>query len=142
MLHVQGAYKTAIDPASTTTGASQTLQVDTMGYDYLTVDAQLGHMSAGGAAPTTISLSESDDTNASNFATITGTSHTSNITTLPTTGVTLATWDVTLNARKRYVKVTITAGSTEVIGIMAQLTRGETLPVTATQKNVTSWIVI
>lgn len=142
MIYLQKTKKIALEPASFTTGASASLTIDRLGYDYVTIDAQLGRMTAGGAQPTTISLSESDDTNASNFAVIAGSSHTSTVTSVPTTGVTIATWDVSALPRKRYLQANITAGSTEVIGILANLSRARLDPTTTTDKNVRSWVIL
>lgn len=142
MNYSQDTKKVALDPASFTTGAAATLQVDRLGFDYVSIDALLGHMTAGGASPSVLNLSESDVTNATSFVAITGTSHTANVTTLPTTGCTIATWDVNCTARKRYIQANVTAGSTGVVGILGTLSRAKQSPAVAADKGVTSWIVI
>lgn len=142
MIHVQGAKKVALEPASYSAGAAASLQVDRLGFDYITFDALLGRVSNASNVPTIINLSESDDTNASNFATITGSSATASYTAGLTGAVSVITCDVTGVGRKRYIQLNVTTQATQVLSAVANLTRAENLPVTATQKNVAVWIVL
>jgi hypothetical protein len=143
MIHAQGTKLIALEPAATTAASTTTLQIDRLGYDYVEIDVTLGSVSNASNVPTAIFLSESDDTNASNFATITGSSQTANITALPTTGVTIATWDVTcVSARKRYLKVNVSPQANQVLGGIAILSRAEALPVTTTDRNIAAWVVL
>lgn len=143
MIALQGTKVIALEPASYTAAATASLVVDRIGFDYVSIDVQLGSVSNASNVPTAISLSESDDTNASNYAVISGSSLTASVTALPTTGVTLAVFDVTcVSARKRYLKVNVSPQATEVLGIVANLSRAEAMPVTSTDRGITAWVVL
>lgn len=143
MIYAQTTKIVALEPASYTAASTATLQVDRLSYDYLSIDVQLGSVSNASNVPTAIYLAESDVTNSSTFATIAGSSQTSNVTALPTTGVTLVRWDVTcVSARKRYINVVVSPQATEVLAIDANLSRPESLPVTATARGLLGWVVL
>lgn len=142
MVEAQTSKKIALDPTAATANSTTTLTIDCATFDYCTIDVQLGHVSNASNVPTVIQLAESDVTNASTFVNITGASHTSNVTALPTTGCTICTWDVSTIARKRFLQASVSPQAAEVLAIVANLSRAEQSPTTATAKNVAAWIVL
>lgn len=127
----------AVSTASTATTAGN---IDRLGYNYMSLDVELTTASAT-TAPIALKLSESDDTVVTNFADITkfvggGTGGF----TMPAGPATENTWGVKFNvdlrARKRYLKLSVTPGTTVIVSAVANLFKEELAPVDATKANV------
>ena len=107
MIHSQTGKDTILfAPQGITDGATVTANLDTRGADYAT-----GRLNFAAEDTTTVgtdpalSLLESDDTVVTNFATITADQ------TVDTTAATVAKYEVDLRGRKRYLRLSVTAGT-------------------------------
>ena len=142
MIWAQAMKKVALEPTSVTNGATVTLLIDRLGYDYATIDVQLGRAGATNTQPSTLKLQEADVTNASSFADITSPVTFAGTTLAAAAGLTnavqVSTADVDLKPRKRYLQLVITPTSTnaQIIAAIANLSRAEKMPATAADKNV------
>lgn len=136
MIHSQATKGVlVIAPVSVATNATATGNIDTLGFDYASIDIALASHSA---SPTVLDLMESNDTNASNFATVSpftgGTGFT--IPTAPGTNasnVLLIRFNVDLKARKRYLRVRTTSGAATLASVTARLSRAEQSPTSDAQ---------
>ncbi len=91
----------------------------------------------------TISVLQSDDTEATNFAAVTALTsgtNTGNFTAgaapTATTTAPYAKLHIDLKKRKRYLKVTVTPLTTQTFSVLAGLERAKVLPVSTTDQNV------
>ena len=92
---------------------------------------------------TVLTIQQSDDTNASNFATVTGYVVGTDYTLASLTGGTNAAtekaagvFNIDLRGKKRYFRVLVTNGAaTGIVGITGTLARAEQAPITATNQN-------
>lgn len=111
MIHAQNTVtKAIISPVSRTAGHTQVGYIDTLGADYVNIDASVGDIATTGTASATggsLSLGEADDTNVSNATTIvadrTALKFARNVTYL-----------VDTKGKKRYIHLTYTAGTAGV----------------------------
>lgn len=143
MIHAQSMKQVlAISAASTTAAATATGNIDTLGYDYLKVNVLMPTADAVSNKPSVLKLSESNDTVVTNFADITGfvggTDFTIPNAISSATSITqpYATFNVDLKARKRYIKVSISPLTTQVVNVLGQLSRGGVLPTTSDMATV------
>jgi hypothetical protein len=134
-------------PASVASSATTTCQFDTIGYDYAVIDILSGTQTTTDPAITTITLKESDDTVATNFAAIvafTGAAATSTSAGFAIPAVTVTglgagiQMQVDLRKRKRYLQLNMTPGTTLVMAAQVELGRAEQSPLTAAQKSVSN----
>lgn len=118
-----------IDSASTTNAATATGNVDTLGFDFLSLDVKTGTSNAVTNNPSVLKLAESDDTVVSNFADITefvgdGVGGF----TIPN-AVTQGGWGVKFNVdlrkRKRFLKLSVSPVTTQIIDAIGNLSLGE-----------------
>lgn len=113
----------AINQASTTNGATASGNIDTLGYDYCTIDVITTTSNATSNNPSVLKLSESDDTVVTNFANISGFVGDTDFTIAD--AVTQGDWGVKMNVdlrpRKRYIKVSVTPLTTQTITAIANL---------------------
>lgn len=129
-----------IDSASTTAAATATGVVDTLGFDWMTVDLTLSTSDSTSNNPSTIAWTECD-TNAY--------SSSSAITALTGDGVggftipaatTATVWgmkfNLNLGSRKRYMFLAVAPTTTQVVTAIANLGRAEVAPVNTTKANV------
>jgi len=127
-----------ISQASTTNGATASGNIDTLGFDYATIDVITSTSNAVSNNPSVLKLSESDDTVVTNFADVSGFVGDTDFT-IPAS-VTSGNWGVKLNvdcrARKRYLKLSLTPLTTQTITAIANLARGDEAPVSTTTANV------
>ncbi len=116
--------------------------IDTIGYDYASIDVILSKMNTTSNAPTTVKLGEADITGTSNYTTITtfsgATATATNVGFLiPVTGVVtdnpnVYTFNVTkLGGRHRYLMVSATPVTTATCIVNVRLGRGEFSPTNA-----------
>lgn len=116
-------------PATVTNGATSTVNLDCKVQDSVDITVIIGAFAGGtnGASPTTIKLSESDDTVATNFADITGASANG---TLTASGS--VRFNVDLRKRKRFIKLTFVPAATTNDSVpvcaIAEFDRSEQLP--------------
>lgn len=125
---------------SVTNGATATALLDTLGFRRVTLDVNMTTADSTTNVMTTLKLSESDDTVATNYVDITkftGGTNSGNFT-MPTPSTTtnqanLYKFSIDLRGRKRYLKVTATPPTTQTITIWAVLHRAEKAPATAAE---------
>jgi len=114
-------------PASQTNSATRTANLDTLGADYATIVLTLASALNTNAIGPTIKLLESDDTTASNFATIVA-----NRTAEDISVAKVMRYDVDCRARKRYLRLSVTTETTTndnvTMGVAALLSRKELSP--------------
>lgn len=139
MLHTDIAYRLPIAFTSTTNGATATGNIDTLGFDYCRISVLLPTSDAVTDKPATLKISESDDTVVTNFATVSGflggTDFTNPNAISSATSITqpYAVLNVDCRPRKRYLKVSVSPTTTQVIVVMAELSRAEVTPATTDQ---------
>lgn len=149
MIHGQNAKKTLpIFQSSTTNAGTASGNVDTLGYDYLELDVYLPTSDAATNNPSVLKLSESDDTVVTNFANISGAVGDTDFT-IPNCATAASnidgpftTFNVDLRARKRYIKVSVSPLTTQVVNVVARLSRGEKAPVSTTDTNSDAIVTI
>jgi hypothetical protein len=131
-----------ISQASTTNGATASGNIDRLGFDFATIDVITSTSDAVSNNPSVLKLAESDDTNATNFSDITAFVGDTAFT-IPDS-VTSGNWGVKFNVDcrglKRYLKLSITPTTTQVITGIANLSRGNEAPVSTTSANVTALV--
>lgn len=122
--------------------------IDTLGYEYASIDVCLGASNTTSNAPSVVKLGEAEVTNTSSMADIVAfTGKTATATDvgflIPVTGVLTATSNVNmyrlnvdLRGRKRYLMVTVNPVTTQPIWVNARLGRGNKVPVTASDYGV------
>lgn len=143
----------AINAVSATNGQTVTSSViDTLGYDWATIDliATTQSASTQAGSPTTLKLQEADVTNATSFGDIVGARGASatatNVDFLVPIGVTAGNnnykFNVDCRARKRYLSLVVAPTTTETFSAIVNLGRGEQAPVTAAKAGVLSLIEI
>jgi hypothetical protein len=120
----------AIPGTSTTNAATTTGNIDTLNYDFMSLDVVMTTSNDATNNPSVLKLSESDDTVVTNFADISGFVGDTDFTipSSPTAATSnigpFATFNVDLRGRKRYIKVTVSPVTTQVITALAQLSAG------------------
>lgn len=120
-----------------TAGETNTSVIDRLGFDYAVIAIGLQGLEAT-TAPAVVKLQESADTNASNYADVTGFVGGTSFT-LPTavrtlgntSGPTIIQMGVDLRARKRYLRTSISVGTHGAVVQNATLYRGDEAPFSA-----------
>jgi hypothetical protein len=137
----------AVNAVSKTNAATASGLIDTLGYDWCTIDIIAATADVVSNKPTVLKLQEADTTDATNLADVVGfrggTSVTTSIDFVIPNANTAATavlqnnykFNVDCRGRKRYLSPTISPATTQVITIIANLGRGEQAPVTAAKAN-------
>jgi len=125
-----------------TNGETVTANLDTLGFDFVTIDVISTTSNNATNNPSVFKLQESDDTTASNFADITA------LVGDGAGGWTVPSWftatanskavkfNVDLRHRKRYLRLSISPVTTQSFTAIANFARGETTPVNTTDANV------
>lgn len=150
-MHPQLKAAVAINAVSATNGGTVTSSViDTLGYDWATIDiwgtTQAASTQAG--SPSVLKLQEADNTSASSFVDVTGfrgaSATATNVDFLVgigrTSGINSYKFNVDCRARKRYLSVVISPTTSQTFYANVNLGRGEQAPVTAAKANVLSLI--
>ena len=133
---VQNEGNAVMAPASYSSAGTSQFWFDTIGYDYAEVDVVFGALATNGGVPSVCRITESDATVISNFTTITGGSATLAAAAL---GGSIVKFQMDLRARKRYINLDLTNGTTTVvIGAVARLRRSEVSKDTAASQSVTN----
>ena len=130
----------AISPAQFTNAATATGQIDTLGYDYLTLDVAMATSNNTTNNPSVLKITEGDTTVISSAAAITAlTGDGTGGFTIPAS-VTSGDWGVKFNLdlrkRKRYLFLSVSPLTTQVITAIANLSHGEESPVNTTEASV------
>lgn len=119
-----------LPPEATTNGETNTATLDCKGHKSVDITVQIGAYNGGtnGVSPLVCKLSESDDTEATNFADISGASAASE---LSASGN--VRFNVNLRKRKRYLKLTFSpatasTNSSTVVSAIARFDRSEEAP--------------
>lgn len=128
----------AVNAASTTNGGTASGIIDTLGYDFATIDIIATTADVVSNSPSVCKLQEADVTNASSFADIAAFASP----TLPNAN-TAATatlqnnfkFNVDCRTRKRYLQAVYVPRTTQTVTVVANLGRGEQAPVTAAKAN-------
>lgn len=119
------ATKVAIKPQSVTSGATASGFVDTLGYDEAAVDVVLDSQASTTSNPSVLKLMQSDITDATGFANITGfVGDATDGFVIPPAGtaVTVVRLNVDMRARKRYLRVDVSPdGATQLLGAVVTL---------------------
>jgi len=128
-----------------TAAATQTANIDTLGYDFMSLDVIMGTSDDATNNPSTFKLAESDDTVVTNFGDITafvgdGTGGWT-IPAADTANTTGFKFNADLRGRKRYLKLTIAAvGTNQLTTAIANLHRGDEAPVNTTDAGVVALV--
>ena len=133
-MNVQQKQVIAINQASTTNAGTASGNIDTLGFDFLTVDVITTTSNNATNNPSVLKLSESDDTVVTNFAAIGDTDFT--IANSATSGNWGVKFNVDCRARKRYIKVSVSPLTTQTITAVANLSKGGEAPVDTTGAGV------
>lgn len=146
VLHVMPSMKQVIvfAPTSTTNGATTTGQIDCLGFDHLSVDIVAPTADVVSNKFSVCKLSHSDTTDATNYSDLTkfvaggvGGFTLANANTSAAYGVKL---NVDLRAVKRYVKLSVSPRTTQVLAAVANLQKAEQSPLTAAAAGVNTLV--
>ena len=108
MKHLQAkTYDVLLAPGAAAT-AVRTANLDTLGADYATIEVVLGAELNTNSTNVAMTLSESDDTVVTNFATFNASFNR----TIDNTGAVVAVNHIDLIGRKRYIRLTVTPDTT------------------------------
>ena len=108
MKHLQAkTYDVLLAPGTAAT-AARTANLDTLGADYATIEVVLGAELNTNSTNVAMTLSESDDTVVTNFATFNASFNR----TIDNTGAVVAVNHIDLIGRKRYIRLTVTPDTT------------------------------
>lgn len=141
----------AINAVSATNGGTVTSSViDTLGYDWATIDIWATTQSASTQAgsPSVLKLQEADNTSATSFVDIVGARGASATATNVdfvvgigvTSGINNYKFNVDTRGRKRYLSVVVSPTTSQTFYAVANLGRAEQAPITATKANVLSLV--
>jgi len=128
----------AVNAVSKTNGATASGLIDTLGYDWCTIDIIAATADVVSNKPTVVKLQEADTTDSSNLVDITAFA----TPTIPNAN-TAATavlqnnykFNVDCRNRKRYLNPVYSPQTTQVVTIVANLGKGEIAPITAAKAN-------
>ena len=122
-----------------TSSQTATLTLDTIGYEYASIDVIAGPAASTSSVFQTLTLTESDASTGT-YSTVTGFSGDLKPTAYAgqtvTDAMTVSRLDVDLRGKKRYLQVKASPNTDTVIVVSARLGRGEVGPVDATGKGV------
>jgi len=128
-------FDVVLSPASYTNGATAAANLDTKGYDFVSICLAASTSNDATNNFSTLKLAESDDTETTNFADITafvgdGTGGFT-VPSALTTGSQAFQFDVDLRGRKRYLRLSVTPLTTQVLSAVAALFKGDVTPIAA-----------
>jgi hypothetical protein len=130
-------FQKMIVPIDTTGATATDVEVDTLGFDYLTVIVQLGNVAAN---MTALKLQESDTTAASE-ADFTGGAFTAPTAAAGDNDVLVAFVD--LRKRKRFISIVATGGAgATLISAIGILSRAEVTPTSATERGIDEQLIV
>lgn len=124
-----------LNDTGVTNGETATANIDTKGYEWLSLSVFMSTSNDTTNNPSTLKLSESDDTEATNFSDITKfKGDDSDGFTIPaavTSGNWITQFNVDLRGRKRYLKLTVTPVTTQQVTALANMGLADEAPVDA-----------
>jgi len=124
-----------INDSGVTNAETATGNIDTLGYEWMTLDVMMTTSDDTTNNPSTLKLSQSDDTVASNFADITKfKGDDADGFTIPaavTSGNWIAKFNVDLRGLKRYLKLSVAPVTTQGVHAVANLGMADEAPVSA-----------
>ena len=141
MIHQSKQVVVILDGA-VTNGETVTGVVDTLDYDFMTMDICLSTADSVSNNPSTLKLTELDTNVISSAATF-GSFEGDTGFTIPacvTAGDYGVKFNVDLRGRKRYIFLTVTPLTTQVVAAVANLTKGTEAPVNTTRANVVALV--
>jgi hypothetical protein len=148
MLAEISGTKSIVTIASTgiTNGGTGSCKIDTIGFDYLSLDVILGTSDSTSDKPTVVKLTEADVTTSSSGATIAAFYMSTDATAAvaPSASSSVANiyrFDVDLRPRKRYLFGYATPTTTQAVVFAARMFKGEALYTNATGIGVQSALV-
>jgi hypothetical protein len=124
-----------ISAVSTTNGATATGNLDTKGFDFVVIDVCSGTSNNTTNNFSVLTLSEGDTTSAYTAVSTGDTDFTIAAADTAAAQV-VAQWRIDMRGRKRYLKVTASPLTTQIIWSHAHLYRADAMPVSATSANV------
>lgn len=132
--------------SATNAGTVTSANIDTLGYDFVTIDVAATTQSASTQAgsPSILKIQESDTTVVTSFADVVGfrggSATATNVDFVvaigKTSGVNAYKFNVDCRARKRYLNLVISPTTTQTFQVTANGFRGEQAPVTASKAGV------
>ena len=130
----------AVNAAATTAAGTASGIIDTLGYEWATIDVIASVADVVSNSPTVVKLQESDVTNATSFADIAAfaTPVLPNANTAATAALQnnfKFNVNCTAGLRKRYLQAVYVPRTTQTVTVVANLGRGQTAPVTAAKAN-------
>lgn len=147
MHHIAATKTITKSTASVANSATFTAEIDTLAYEYASIDVVLSPFTAAAAtAALVLRVGESDTASQGTNATsitgfVGGTSFT--VAAGSTTGADngyVARFNIDLRGRKRYLTVVATPALTVGVAAVARLGRGNQAPIDATSGNVNNWV--
>lgn len=149
-LSATNATETNTVSGTLTNGGTGYVEIDTLGYDFWSIDVQLSKANTTSNGPTVVSLGDSDVTGTSNYTTLTqfngATATATNVGFLvPVTGLLTAQpnvyrFNVDTRARRRYLLVSVSPRTTSFLTVNARGGKGEELPNSASEANVQTFV--
>jgi uncharacterized protein (DUF1778 family) len=142
MLQTEFAYRLPIFQSSVTNAGTASGNVDRLGFDYVRISVLLPTADVVSNKPTVLKISESDDTVVTNFANVSGfvggTDFTIPNAITSATSITqpYAIFNVDCRGRKRYLKISVSPATTQVVNAVAELGRARVTPLTTDQATV------
>jgi hypothetical protein len=141
MNHLENTKSATGSAVATNSSTTATLRLDTLGYDYASIDVVYGAVLAAGtnsAAAQTLTLKHSDSAS-SNYDVISGYPTVA----LPTAAASsvvssIVRFDVDMRGRKRYIEVESSPNTLATVVVVARLGKGEVGPASAAEKGVTA----
>lgn len=134
----------AINQLSTTNGATTTGVIDTLGYDFAEIDVIATSSNNVTNNPSVLKLSESDD--ATTYTDVSGAVGDTDFTIPAVYTNTASDWKVKFSVdcrpRKRYLKVSVTPITTQILTAIANLHKGDEGPNSATDASVDALVEI
>jgi hypothetical protein len=142
MNHLENTKSATGSAVATNSSTTATLRLDTLGYDYASIDVVYGAVLAAGtnsAAAQTLTLKHSDSAS-TGYDVISGYPTVA----LPTAAASsvvssIVRFDVDMRGRKRYIEVESSPNTLATVVVVARLGKGEVGPATSAEKGVTAF---
>lgn len=139
MNHLEMTKSVTGADVATNSSTTAVLRVDTLGYDYASIDVVYGAVLAAGtnsAAAQTLTLKHSDAASSgydviSGYPTVTAPTAAAS-----SAAASIVRFDVDMRGRKRYLEVASSPNTLSTVVVVARLGKGEVGPATASEKGV------
>ena len=145
MHHIAATKTDAKSTASVAASATFTHEIDTLGFEFATIDVAFSPFTATTATAASVLKIQQSDASGSGQANVSGfvggTDFTvgAGATTGFNSGYT-ARFNLDLRGKKRYLTVSTSPGNTVAVSSVARLGRANQAPTDATSGNVTNWV--